>query len=185
MINNQKNVSSDGDIKKWIKAWDKVLSEETKERTCTPISEYFDRGTSGNVDGKYWDNVHKINNDIYQRDRNIVSDSISQKELDDLLDESEVTQADLKNNANSIARSPNPVSKNTVGQDQDSSTSLDSTYTDEDLEKLGELKKKLHDLTSDLAAVVDDPSKIKKVQSKIDTLTKEIDDISTSLGQSI
>lgn len=92
----------------------------------------------------------------------------------------------LKKSAKSMARAANPVSAASVGKDQEMSAgSLGSTFGEEDLEELAELKKKLHDLTSKYASFVGDEKGDKKLQTKIDALKLQIDELSDQMCQSL
>lgn len=81
----------------------------------------------------------------------------------------------------------NPVSRDTVGCDQKMSPqSLGLTYSEEELEKLTELKKELYDLESKLMTSMGfgDDKNQKKLESKIESVKKEIHDLSDSMGRS-
>jgi len=90
--------------------------------------------------------------------------------------------AKLKTNVDKLVKSPNPVKPETIGSDV-VTTSVDNTYTPEDLDKLSELKLQLHKLVDNLNSVDGLGQKNKKLEGQISSLQEKIDELSTSLGQ--
>jgi hypothetical protein len=75
---------------------------------------------------------------------------------------------------------PNPVRRETEGKDQDLSPhSLGLTFDEGDVEKLSELKTKLHGLQSDVAKMEDN----KGYDSKIKAMIAKIDELSNKMGR--
>jgi hypothetical protein len=74
---------------------------------------------------------------------------------------------------------PNPIRKSTEGKDQDlGALQVGSTFSNEDLEELEEMKKKLHDLGSKAAEMEN-----KDYSTQISAMIKKIDDLSDKLGR--
>lgn len=81
----------------------------------------------------------------------------------------------------------NPVAKDTLGSDQEMKPQqLGHTYTEEEIEKLTELKKNLFDLENKLMTSMGfgDDKNQKKIESKIESVKKEINKLSDSMGRS-
>jgi hypothetical protein len=80
----------------------------------------------------------------------------------------------------------NPISRDSVGCDQNlNPQSLGATYTEEELEKLDELKKELYSLENKMLTSIGfgDNKNIKKFENQIKSIKKEIHDLSDSLGR--
>ncbi len=115
-----------------------------------------------------WNQVY----DLSQGNSNVISEELSKKEKGDA--------------ATKIAQTPNPIRQSSVGKDQDlDPRPLGQTYTDEELNKLGELKIKLHDLEDKINAYEGNAETGGKLDSQIEGLKKQIDDLSDSLGQGL
>jgi len=89
------------------------------------------------------------------------------------LDEADTGVAPLAN------PNPNPVRRETEGKDQElEDRQVGSTFSNEDLDELEEMKKKLHDLGSK-AAEMDN----KDYSVQISAMIKKIDELSDKLGR--
>lgn len=74
---------------------------------------------------------------------------------------------------------PNPIRHSTEGKDQDMEPhQLGATFSDEDLEELDGMKKKLHELESKAAAMGEDDN-----SAQIKSMIKKIDALSDKLGR--
>lgn len=86
---------------------------------------------------------------------------------------------DLKGMANTAASVAQPISHHTFDKDQDlTDKGIGATFTNEDLEKLAELKNKLHDAIAADATMTDE-----RKTEEIEKIKKQIDDLSDSLGR--
>lgn len=80
----------------------------------------------------------------------------------------------------------NPVPKGTMGSDQEmNDQQLGVTYTEEELNKLSELKSQLYSLESKLLTSMGfgDDKNSKKLQSQIESVKKEINKLSDEMGR--
>jgi hypothetical protein len=90
--------------------------------------------------------------------------------------------------ASGVHSTPNPPRFNTLGPDQAGSPeSLGATYNDEDLDKLADLKAKLHELLVKVTKYETDGKSVGSLDKQVQDLTAKIDDLSTAMthGDSI
>jgi hypothetical protein len=88
----------------------------------------------------------------------------------------------VANVAKTIAQSPNPVKQHTIGKDQDlTAPSLGLTFSEQDVEELSELKKKVHALQDQLNTFESRGKNGQKFESQIETLQKKIDELSDAM----
>jgi hypothetical protein len=92
----------------------------------------------------------------------------------------------LKESLDHKSTPTNPISKDSMGTDQEMTPqTLGSTYSNEELEQLSELKKQLYDLESKLMTSLGfgDNKNQKKIETKIESVKKEISKISDEMGR--
>lgn len=95
-----------------------------------------------------------------------------------------VSKEKLGDMADTIANTANPIRHNTTGPDQElNDKSLGTTFTPEDLEALGELKLKLHDLEAKLSSFEGRGENGKKFESQIIAVKKKIEELSDALNK--
>jgi hypothetical protein len=96
----------------------------------------------------------------------------------------EAAEQTIANVVKTIAQSANPVRHGTVGKDQDlTPQSLSQTFSEEDIEKLAELRIQLHNAQSILVAYETEGKATKAQESKIADLREKIDALSDAMTQ--
>lgn len=101
-------------------------------------------------------------------------------------DDSSIGSGGVINESEHKSTPANPVARDTMGCDQKMDPqSLGLTYSEEELEKLTELKKELYDLESKLMTSMGfgDDKNQKKIETKIESVKKEIHKLSDSMGR--
>lgn len=125
------------------------------------------------VDGQYWDVVHKLSKEMGGDYVDPFSSEAAQ-----VLNEDLKKPEDLAVAVKQIGGSANPIRHSSVGKDQDLSPEpLGQTFTNDDLEEIAKIKLRIHALEDKLNAGDAD-----KVQSEIDELRKSLDTLSDRLG---
>lgn len=98
--------------------------------------------------------------------------------------EAVVSKKDISDMADSVVGSANPIRHSSTGADQDmSGKALGNTFTPEDIEILGQLKTKLHDLESKLNSFEGRGENGKKFESQIADVKKKINELSDALNK--
>lgn len=160
----------------FVNKWDQALEKGIFEKPNTPevnpetaSSSFFGFTQTNNTDSvaqtdqEYWNAINMAADD---HDPKVINESA------------------VKEDHKSLPS--NPVSKDSVGCDQKMSPqSLGLTYSEEELEKLTELKKELYDLESKLMTSMGfgDDKNQKKIESKIESVKKEIHKLSDEMGR--
>lgn len=160
-------------VSKWEQALEKGIFDKPELPGVTPqtsTGSFFGFTQTNNTDSvaqtdqEYWNAINLAAND---HDPKIITEVISEAE------EHKSTPS-------------NPVAKDSIGCDQKMSPqSLGMTYSEEELEKLTELKKELYDLESKLMTSLGfgDDKNQKKIESKIESVKKEIHKLSDEMGR--
>jgi hypothetical protein len=170
-------------IDKWADMWDKaqadgIFPEAPEPQTVSPYTaddSFFGLQTTNpteapaSPDTDYWNNLHQMNEP-------------RKEEL--LRDATDLGQSWTDPKTKGKKYPPNPVKVDSGGKDQKlKPKQLGVTFDEEDIEKVIEIKSKLHDLGSKLAA---DPHEgNKKIESQIETLKKQLDELSSAMGYGI
>lgn len=125
------------------------------------------------ADAQYWNNLHKLADPHSYKDPVVLAEAHGTKE-------------EKKKVALGVADSPNPIRATSVGTDQDIDPGpLGLTFTPEDLEKLSEMKIKLHDLQGKLNNAEGLGKSGKQYETKIQSLKNQIDELSTMMTHGI
>lgn len=99
-----------------------------------------------------------------------------------LVKETVLSAAERKAKVDAIITSPNPIKQQTVGKDQDvTPQSLNATFSNEDLEKLEDMKSKLHELKDKANKADGLGDKAEAFLKQIEDLTEKIDQLSDSM----
>lgn len=161
------------DLEKYSGMWEKALEDgvfKDAPKPPAPKSSFFgiDKDYSetpiDDIDSKYW-------NDVYNQ-------SVGKEEV--ITEERLPSKEDIKNHAEKLANSHNPVQLDTVGKDNEYQ---DEYPNESDLQELIDLKLALEKL--EIKMNTDDGLGQKSdVQTKIESLKKQIDELSDSLNGS-
>jgi len=170
MSESMDNAKSDFDG--WLEKWDAALQKGIFDAPSGPPStskNTSDEGFFGFRQDNHTDSIEKGDSE-YWRAINAVADGGVDVQR---LDEADTGVAPLAN------PNPNPVRRETEGKDQElEDRQVGSTFSNEDLDELEEMKKKLHDLGSK-AAEMDN----KDYSVQISAMIKKIDELSDKLGR--
>lgn len=165
----------------WCDMWDKALQDGFMDKKDAPIEQsntdsFFGMSNQTDEAGPDEDDVEAWR-DIYNG-----GEFLHGSNDEGLLSEVKDDKATFKTNLDSLVKSPNPVQPQTIGKDQELD-SIDSTYTQEDIDELHELKIQLHGLQDKLASMDGKGEKNKKIESQMNALKEKIEDLSNGLGQ--
>lgn len=171
------------DIERLAKLWDKakesdvfkdskpaVPSHQTSSNSFFGFTDSHPSDAVDNKDAQYW---------------NDVNDKVDNLPMS-MMHEANAKNTDIiKKKVAGVAAAPNPIRQTTVGKDQDlnNPATLDASYNNEDLNKIADLKDKLHKLQDKLNTLDAKGGKVSAIEKQIDELSKKIDDLSDSLGQ--
>lgn len=157
-------------IDKWEKAQEQGVFRDTKLPEINPqtstgsffgFTQTNNSDSANQTDQEYWNAINLAADD---HDPKVINESLEHK-----------------------STPTNPVAKDTLGCDQKlSPQSLGITYTEEELEKLSELKKELYSLENKMLTSMGfgDDKNIKKIETQIESVKKEIHKLSDSMGRS-
>lgn len=184
---NQENYKDS--IDDWTKKWEKAQEEgifdgapsyaQPSQQTADDSSFFGLVNTHPtdrvrDADAQYWNTLHKASGDP-----SILNEILSNKEVI-----KEADKAERGEIANTIGQAPNPIRQASTGEDQDMSPdTLGVTYSDEDLDALGELKKDLHALEDKLNTEDGLGKKSIKFEKQISSLREKIAELSNSLDK--
>jgi hypothetical protein len=166
----------------WAKAQEEGVFKDVERKPFSPSSQTADVNyfgvISGNpsenirdVDAEYWDKLHSLGSLS-----NDPSDII--REMLDNDDEIEAPGLSNKDQVDRVTNSPNPVSKASLGKDTDMNTPEGRPFDQADLEKLDDLKRKMHDLSAKIAEFAANGKKTDDLEGKLSALHKQVDDVS-------
>jgi hypothetical protein len=165
------------DLNSWAEKYDKAVKDgifNNPEKEHTPSIQTADSSFFGPYDAKPTD-VVSDEDAAYWRDVSGINPALLQEF------ERDVVKGDK---ASRIHNSPNPLRFNTLGTDQSGDNdSIGATYTDVDIEKLGNLKAKLHELLVKVTAYDTEGKSVAGLEKQVEELTQKIDDLSTRLSQ--
>lgn len=188
------------DLEDWVQKWDKANEEGVfgKSDNAPPViskqsqtQDFFgitqqdvdhdednEYASLNECDSKYWSDLYELTK-RYGKDSSVVSEYLGGKL-------SETTSVDKKSYSDSLVSSANPVRPSTVGNDKDLTdpVAMGSTYDVADLQKLDDLKIKLHNLIDKLNGVEAKGESVTKLENQIDSLQKQIDEMSNNFGKS-
>jgi len=128
--------------------------------------------TINEVDARYWNNVYRVSTH-----QGMAPDPIA------IIKEDE--NKALADVAKAAASSPNnPIRYDTIGKDQSMEPGpLGVTYTNEDLEKIADLKVKIHELEDKLNTFDGKGESSKKFEPQIASLRQTLDELSDALSK--
>jgi hypothetical protein len=192
------------DFDKWTDQWEKALEQgvfndapHVAPPTTPQTAEvsYFGPVHANSsdevrdVDAKYWQTVYAMSGDLgsvpdpLRAADNLIQEERKAAELQRQM-LNEAAEQTIVNAVKSIAQSPNPVRHGTVGKDQDlTPQSLSQTFSEEDIEKLTELKIQLYNAQSILVAYETEGKSTKAQESKIADLREKVDALSDAMTQ--
>ena len=126
------------------------------------------------ADADYWDTLHKASGDP-----SVLNETLKKKKVIEEADKAERGEI-----ADAVGQAPNPIRQASTGEDQDMSPeTLGVTYSDEDFDVLGELKKDLHALEDKLNTADGLGKEPKKLEKQISNLREKISELSDSLDK--
>lgn len=178
---------NEDDFDSWKDKWDAALANGTFDKPEGPpvISkcdnqtdffnmshddhdEYSDDEPLNESDIKYWTRMHKETN---RYDRNVVKEEIA---------------VDKKAFVKDMTSSANPVRASSLGNDNgvDNPKAFGTTYDVPDLQRLEDLKVKLHGLIDKLNTFDAHGQNGNKLENQIETIKKQIDEMSDGFGKS-
>jgi hypothetical protein len=170
------------DLNQWAEKYEKAVKdgvfadapqEHTPSQQTAKSTSFFgpyDANPSSTVsdeDAAYWRSISGVAPDLIQEQQ---------------------YDANKAAKASGVHSTPNPPRFNTLGPDQAGSPeSLGATYNDEDLDKLADLKAKLHELLVKVTKYETDGKSVGSLDKQVQDLTAKIDDLSTAMthGDSI
>lgn len=179
------------DLEGWVQKWDKAQEEgifdkpegppAISKQTVTP--DYFnlthdetsEDAPLNECDSKYWSDLYELTK---RYGENVVGDYLSGKL-------NEAVSVDKKSMADSLLSSANPIRPSTVGNDKSLTdpVALGATYDVADLQKLEDLKLRLHGLIDKLNGFDTKGGSVTKLESQIESLQKQIDEMSNGLSK--
>jgi hypothetical protein len=166
MSESMDNAKSDFDG--WLDKWDAALQKGIFDAPSNPPStskSTSDEGFFGFRQDNHTDSIEKVDSEYWRAINSVADGGVEIQRLD----EADAISVNL----------PNPIRKSTEGKDQDlGALQVGSTFSNEDLEELEEMKKKLHDLGSKAAEMEN-----KDYSTQISAMIKKIDDLSDKLGR--
>lgn len=186
------------EMEKWQDQWQKAVDDGVFEGAPKPASpktgtSFFGCITSksedseviNEVDAQYWKSIAEMGADGNVPDPIEASKKMIEREQDqDVIIHETKEQEEVGKVARTILKSPNPVRHHSVGKDQDlTPQSLSSTFSEEDIESLHELKIQLHNAQCMLSSNQIEGKSTKSVETKINNLKQKIDELSDAMGQ--
>lgn len=182
-------------FEKWCSAWAEISKQEEFKPPAIPKELDFGGVNNGSffgvitenkdvdiksVDSKYWLDLLNLHTK-YGKDVNVLNDY-----LDGKLTNEEINLP-IKDFTKAVTTSPNPIKPSSVGMDQDPNNlvSLGTTYTNEDLAKLENLKNDLYELLLKLNQSELEGETSKKMKTKLEDLQKDIDELSDKMTKTL
>ena len=192
------------DFDKWTDQWEKALEQgvfNDAPHIAPPMTpqtaelSYFGPVNANpseelrDYDAKYWQTVYAMSGDMglapdpIRAAENLIQEERKAVELQQQM-LNEATEQTIAKVVKDIAQSPNPVRHGTVGKDQDlTPQSLSQTFSEEDIEKLTELKIQLHNAQSMLVSYETEGKSTKAQESQIANLKQKVDALSDAMTQ--
>ena len=161
--------ASKDDFDNWVDKWDKALQSDIFKDAPKPPStskHTSDDSFFGLQQSNQTDSIQSSDSEYWRAINAVADGGVDMQRIDE---------------ADAISVSlPNPIRKSTEGKDQDlEPNSLGLTFTEDDIKKLEEMKIKLHELQSKIAAMDE-----KDYSSQISAMISKIDELSDKMGQS-
>ena len=160
--------ASKDDFDNWVDKWDKALQSDIFKDAPKPPStskHTSDDSFFGLQQSNQTDSIQSSDSEYWRAINAVADGGVDMQRID----ESDAISVNL----------PNPIRKSTEGKDQDlEPNSLGLTFTEDDIKKLEEMKIKLHELQSKIAAMDE-----KDYSSQINAMISKIDELSDKMGQ--
>lgn len=175
------------DIERLSKQWDKALQQgifddvkkQSGNESPSEVDFFGQMPTVYNTDIR--DSDMEKWNDVMSTLKNRETSSFD----DEILNEEAVpSKKKIKKHANKMANTNNPVYPNTRGKDNKIKPNTDFAGGP-NLDKLIDLKSKLHDLKVQLTKDENQGKNVEKIEASVDKMSKEIDKLSDMLNGSI
>jgi hypothetical protein len=161
--------ASKDDFDNWVDKWDKALQSDIFKDAPKPPStskHTSDDSFFGLQQSNQPDSIQSSDSEYWRAINAVADGGVDMQRID----EADAISVNL----------PNPIRKSTEGKDQDlEPNSLGLTFTEDDIKKLEEMKIKLHELQSKIAAMDE-----KDYSSQINAMISKIDELSDKMGQS-
>lgn len=161
--------ASKDDFDNWVDKWDKALQSDIFKDAPKPPStskHTSDDSFFGLQQSNQTDSIQSSDSEYWRAINAVADGGVDMQRID----EADAISVNL----------PNPIRKSTEGKDQDlEPNSLGLTFTEDDIKKLEEMKIKLHELQSKIAAMDE-----KDYSSQISAMISKIDELSDKMGQS-
>jgi hypothetical protein len=161
--------ASKDDFDNWVDKWDKALQSDIFKDAPKPPStskHTSDDSFFGLQQSNQTDSIQSSDSEYWRAINAVADGGVDMQRID----EADAISVNL----------PNPIRKSTEGKDQDlEPNSLGLTFTEDDIKKLEEMKIKLHELQSKIAAMDE-----KDYSSQINAMISKIDELSDKMGQS-
>jgi hypothetical protein len=160
--------ASKDDFDSWVDKWDKAqksdifkapqnlpsTAPQTSQNSFFGMQQFNPTDDIKSTDAEYWNAIYSTSDGV---------DAPMER-----IDEADATSLNL----------PNPIRKSTEGKDQNlTGDAIGSTFSEEDIENLAEMKVKLHELESKIATMENN----ERYQSQVKDLIKKIDDLSDKM----
>ena len=184
------------EIDNWADMWDQAQAKgvfDDVEQPHTPSPQTSDGSFFGlqsthsteapsDVDAQYWNNISKMSgNGANVPDPTALGEEEGEQLLRDATD---ISQSWTDSKSRNKKYPPNPMRVDSGGEDQKlKPIQLGHTFDEEDIQQLADMRLKLHDLGSKLAADPQDGNK--KVESQIEGLKKKLEELSSSMGYAL
>jgi hypothetical protein len=163
--------ASKEDFDNWVDKWDKALQSDIFKDAPKPPSTCKHTSSDsffGLQQSNPTDSIDSSDSDYWRAINAVADGGVDVQRIDEAVSVSTVSEDP-----------PNPVRRGTEGKDQNlDAGALASTFDEKDIDDLGDMKKKLHDLECKVA-VMDD----KDYQSQIKSLISKIDELSDKMGR--
>jgi predicted transcriptional regulator len=160
--------ASKDDFDNWVDKWDKALQSDIFKDAPKPPStskHTSDDSFFGLQQSNQTDSIQSSDSEYWRAINAVADGGVDMQRID----EADAISVNL----------PNPIRKSTEGKDQDlEPNSLGLTFTEDDIKKLEEMKIKLHELQSKIAAMDE-----KDYSSQINAMISKIDELSDKMGR--
>jgi hypothetical protein len=168
------------EIENWAQAWEKAQAAgtfdepgSTAEVSPNIQTSFFGLSQNNNqsggiadVDAEYWKQAS----------------TMSSMDPSEMIQEMfKVDKAAVKDNAIRLSQSGNPVTSYSAGMDQDPTNPAQKPIDSKELDGLGELKIKLHDIGAKIAEYASKGKDTKTLEAKLNLMRKQLDDLSDEL----
>lgn len=154
---------SKDDFDNWVDKWDKAREQgifKDAPKLPSTANQTSNDSFFGFRQDNHTDSIDSSDAEYWKAINSVADGGVEMHRIDESADEDP----------------PNPVRKGTEGPD---SASIGETFNEDDVNKLAEMKVKLHDLQSKIAEMGE-----KKYDDQINSLIEKIEELSNKMGKS-